>query len=121
MLADLFLLCRHGITDVTVLHIAFVKPEYSRRGIARLCREWGVRKAGELGLESWLDSGNLGRGLYLQFAFVYATEKSFEVKEPDRLSDADKAEWEEMRELVLPLHFETMWRPAGEKMSRELQ
>lgn len=115
MLVGLFLLRRHGIADGTVLHIAFVKPEYRRRGIAKLCMEWGVRKADEQGLESWLDSSNLGRGLYPQFGFVHVTEKSVEVKEPDRLSDADKAEWEEMRELVLPLHFEAMWRPAGGK------
>ena len=77
--------------------------------------EWGVRKADELGVESWVDSADLARGLYSQFGFLYVTEKFVEPKEPEGLSGADKMEWDEMCELVLPVHVTTMWRPVGGK------
>ncbi|RMJ24051.1 hypothetical protein PHISP_05072 [Aspergillus sp. HF37] len=94
------------------LHIAFVTPEYRRRGVAKTFMEWGVGKADELGVDSWVDSTAMGRGLYAQFGFVYVTEENVVPKEPEGLSDADKVEWEEMRELVLPIHVAILWRPA---------
>lgn len=100
------------IADRIVLHIAFVTPEYRRRGVAKTFMNWGVGKADELGVESWVDATAMGRGLYAQFGFVYVTEEDVVPKEPEGLSDTDKVEWEEMRELVLPIHVAILWRPA---------
>lgn len=104
-----------GILTDAVLHIAFVLPEYRRRGVAKLVTEWGIKKADELGLESWVDSSALGRGLYKQYGFVFVSEQSIEPKEPEGLSPAEKEEWLKTRELMLPIHTATLWRPVGGK------
>lgn len=98
---------------IVVLHIAFVLPEYRRRGVAKLVTEWGLRRADELGLESWVDSSAIARGLYEQYGFVFVSEQSVEPMQPEGLSGADKDEWEKTKELMLPIHTATLWRPVG--------
>lgn len=88
-------------------------PEYRRQGIAKKLTAYGVDKADELGLESWVDSSELARGLYQQYGFVFVSEQSITPDEPKGLSDAEKTAWAQTRDLVEPVQTATMWRPKG--------
>lgn len=71
--------------------------------------EWGTRKADELGLESFVESTEHGRGLYEAHGF-----KVFDEFNLDASTDAPDEEFTRIsKELGLPLHGWYMWRPKG--------
>lgn len=93
--------------------MAFVLPEYRRQGISKKLMAYGVEKADELGLETWVDSSELARGLYQQYGFVFVSQQSIKPEEPDGLSETEKAEWAQTRDVVEPVQTATLWRPKG--------
>jgi GNAT superfamily N-acetyltransferase len=81
----------------THLHICFVHPDHRRRGVGALLMSWGVKKADEMRVESFLEGTPMGRHLYEKFGFVVvSTEKAItDVDEPS-------AKWRQLEEQYLP-------------------
>ena len=56
-----------------MLDICFVHPEYRRRGVGRLLMAWGINKADEMGLESYIDATEAGMPLYETCGYTKAS------------------------------------------------
>ncbi|KAG7005853.1 hypothetical protein G7Y79_00017g042350 [Physcia stellaris] len=93
-----------------VLDICFVHPEYRRKGVGRLLLSWGIEKADELGLESYIDATDQGIPLYEAHGYVKAAGVNFHAEQEKR-----SPRWHELRGVLLPFTFWPMWRPAGGK------
>lgn len=78
--------------------MCFVLPEYRRRGVGSLIMNWGVKKADELQLDSFLESTDLGGALYRNFGFIEVdrTEVDMTISDPSE-------EWKDMEKQNLPM------------------
>lgn len=103
-----------GNTD---LNIIFTHPEHQRKGIGRAMMDWGLAKADQLGLESWLDASAFGFPLYQSVGFLAYGSNNVEVQMPDEYTQDQeaRAEWEQCQKIMLPVEHAVMWRPAGGK------
>ena len=97
-----------------VLDICFVHPEYRRRGIGRLLMAWGVNKADEMGLESYIDATEAGIPLYEMCGYVKASRVDFNASK-----DEPSPQWNKLQEELLPFAFWPMWRPVGGKFGHD--
>lgn len=71
---------------------------------------WGIQKADEQRLESYVDATDLGLALYEGCGFIKAERVDF--KDPGHTSsDRQMA----LQKELLPFHFWPMWRPVGGK------
>ncbi|KAJ5243555.1 uncharacterized protein N7469_001882 [Penicillium citrinum] len=59
------------------LDICFTHPAYRRRGVGNMLMEWGVQKAEEKSLESYIDATAIGRELYSKWGFVEGRQCEF--------------------------------------------
>jgi len=91
-----------------VLDICFVHPHYRRLGVGRLLMAWGIKKADELGFESYIDATEAGIPLYEMCGYAKASRVDF-----DASKDEASQQWRELREELLPFSFWPMWRPVG--------
>jgi N-acetylglutamate synthase-like GNAT family acetyltransferase len=57
------------------LQVCFTDPDYRGRGAGKLLMEWGVNKADEIGVESFVEASELGMHLYKQFGFLTVSEE----------------------------------------------
>ncbi|KAL1966042.1 hypothetical protein VTN77DRAFT_4982 [Rasamsonia byssochlamydoides] len=57
----------------------------------------------------------MARPLYKKNGFVFVSDQSVELQQPENLSDADQADWQKLRDLILPVRTATFWRPRGGK------
>ena len=73
--------------------------------------EWGLRKADEMGLETYINATEAGIPLYEASGFLKAGKIDF-IAEKDKPSQL----WKELREQLLPFSFWPMWRPVNGKM-----
>lgn len=94
------------------LHLAFTASEHRRKGVASKYLQWGVDKADELGLESYLEASTLGAPAYRKFGFIDGPIVKAEPKMPEDYTDEQKAEWEELAKSQLPSASLLMWRPV---------
>lgn len=69
---------------------------------------WGIEKADELGLESYIDATEAGIPLYETCGYAKASKVDL-----DASKDEASQQWIELREKLLPFSFWPMWRPAG--------
>ena len=93
-----------------VLDICFVHPDYRRKGVGRLLLSWGIEKADEMGLESYIDATDQGVPLYEAHGYVKAANVHFHAEQ-----EKPSTRWDELRRELLPFTFWPMWRPAGSK------
>lgn len=97
-----------------VLHIAFTTPEYRRNGVGKMLMEWGTQKADAMGLECWLDATDVGRPLYDKHGFIYVMDHFLDADmDEEKMLEAEREELKILRELTLPIHITSMWRPVG--------
>ena len=92
-----------------VLHIIFTHPDYRRQGVASLLLDWGTQKADEMGVEMWLDAGELGVPVYKKHGFVVVHETRVLPKVRENAGQA----WKKIDAELQPLVFWQMWRPIG--------
>lgn len=70
----------HGGNVLHMNHLA-VSPHYQRQGIGGQLLAWGFRLADEMGLQAWVWSSAMGRGLYEKHGFLFQKERTIEVPE----------------------------------------
>jgi hypothetical protein len=98
-----------------VLNIAFTVLEHRRKGVASLFLNWGLNRADELGLETWLEASEQGQPIYEKLGFLpYSMNKVSPVM-PASYTAEQIAEWEKLKKEILPIGAMTMWRPQGGK------
>lgn len=102
-----------NITVFQVLNIIFTVPEHRGNGIGRAMMDWGLAKSDELGLESWLNASEFGYPLYQKVGFLTYGSNNVEVAIPEHYTEAQRAEWEHYKKILLPLNNAVMWRPAS--------
>ncbi|GLA01933.1 hypothetical protein AnigIFM60653_001224 [Aspergillus niger] len=94
----------------SVLDICFTHPTYRRRGVGNMLMEWGVQKAEEKNLESYIDATEIGRELYSKWGFVEGRQREFTLA-----SFPETPKRNELNELLLPFVWWPMYRPVGGK------
>lgn len=67
--------------------------------------QWGIDKADELGIDSYIEGSPEGRLLYEKFGYIYTG--FFSIKRTDSPPDE---EWKKL-EKQWPLEYQWMWRP----------
>lgn len=92
--------------NFAVLNICFVHPEHRRRGAASKLVEWGTNTADELGVESFVESTEDGRPLYLRHGFHVTNEFDLAPKKEN-----PGEEWKKLDKKLRPMHGYFMWRP----------
>ena len=75
---------------------------------------WGIDKADEMGLESYVDATDVGVPLYEAYGYVKATRVDF-----DASRNEPSPQWKELQAELLPFSFWPMWRPVGGKFERD--
>ena len=75
---------------------------------------WGIKKADEMGLESYIDATEAGVPLYETCGYVKGSKVNF-----DASKDKVSQEWRELRGELLPFSFWPMWRPVGGKFEKD--
>lgn len=85
-----------------------VHPKHRRRGVGSTLMTWGIKKAQELGLESFIEASENGRFLYEKFGYSVLFKIAFDSSKADP-SD----EWRKLEHELTPIIFYAMWRPAG--------
>lgn len=89
-----------------VLNILFTHPEHRGKGVASLVMEWGLERADELGLETYIEATDVGKPVYEKFGFD-AIEMSELHLEKQTTEEGKKVEAD-----LLPLQWWSMRRPA---------
>ncbi|KAI9689946.1 MAG: hypothetical protein M1822_009828 [Bathelium mastoideum] len=84
-----------------------VHPKHRRRGIATLLMSWGMKKAGELGLESFIEASDSARFLYEKFGYRSLMKIKFA---GDKEYPSD--EWRRLNHEMGSVEFYAMWRPV---------
>ncbi|OCL15025.1 acyl-CoA N-acyltransferase [Glonium stellatum] len=67
-----------GTRPYVMLNTLTTLPEHQRRGAASMLVQWGVDKADEMGVETYLDSSIIARPLYERFGFEVVKEVIFD-------------------------------------------
>ncbi|MCJ1271667.1 hypothetical protein MMC22_011572 [Lobaria immixta] len=89
------------------LNLMSVHPKHRRRGIGSTLMTWGIGKAQELGIESFIEASASGRFLYERFGYSVLFKIAFDSSKADP-SD----EWRKLEHELTPIMFYAMWRPA---------
>ncbi|KAF4624852.1 hypothetical protein G7Y89_g13316 [Cudoniella acicularis] len=90
-----------------LLNFCFVHTKHRRRGAGRLMMEWGLKKADELGLASFVEATDSGLKLYREYGFKVEGDIDL-----DATTENPSEEFTRLRkELRLPEHGWFMRRP----------
>jgi GNAT superfamily N-acetyltransferase len=101
-----------------LLNIAFTHPKHRRRGAGRLFMEWGVKKADELRVESFIEATDEGVLLYENYGYRVMEPFVMDAK-PENGEELDEG-WKRMYKACdLPFHGAFMWRPVGGKWTED--
>lgn len=84
-----------------------VFPHVQRRGIGRQLMQWGMAEANRLGLESFIEATDAGKGLYDGCGYREVARVGVELN----LVDASY-EWRTLAARLLPVGYTAMWRPV---------
>ena len=96
-----------ALTAVSLgLSLMCVYPEFQRRGVGRLLMEWGLAKIDGLGLESFIEATDSGKGLYARCGYRSVKKVSVNVDRADAT-----AGWKELSVQLMPIGYTAMWRP----------
>jgi GNAT superfamily N-acetyltransferase len=82
------------------LHICFVHPFHRGRGVGALLMSWGVKKADEMRVESFLESTLIGKHLYEKFGFVVVTTEEAQTDSKDA-----SEKWRQLEEMYMPYRW----------------
>ena len=85
----------------------FVHPNHRRRGAGALMMKWGMDKAKEMNVETFVEATDPGKPLYEKFGLRVMYVAHLDGNNPDA-SD----EWRKMASELLPMHYYFMWKPA---------
>ena len=97
------------LINLADLNMCFVHPGFRRRGIGKLLLQWGLVKADERGLETYIDATESGRPLYEGLGFVAAPSVTVDFTAPQPPGEI----WQRLQAECLPFHFWPMWRPVN--------
>ncbi|KAE9364503.1 hypothetical protein N431DRAFT_421531 [Stipitochalara longipes BDJ] len=90
-----------------LLNFCFTHPKHRRRGVGRLLMEWGIQKADDLGLASYIEATDIGLKLYEAHGFKVEGDVDL-----DAITENPSAEFTKLREkLGCPIHGWFMRRP----------
>ncbi|KAL4925688.1 putative GNAT family acetyltransferase [Aspergillus undulatus] len=96
------------------LHIAFTHPTHRGMGLSTLFMEWGLRRADEKGLQTWLDASEFGRPVYERWGFTNVLSNPvIPVLDPQREADMsleEREEWRVCERVMLPIEYTLMVR-----------
>lgn len=73
---------------------------------------WGIKRADEMGLESYIDATESGTALYEKYGYIKAPGVDFVADKHD-----PSPYLKQLQQELLPFTFWPMWRPAGGKLS----
>ena len=77
---------------------------------------WGLNKADEIGLESYIDATEAGIPLYETCGYVKASRVDFNASKEE-----PSPQWKELQAELLPFAFWPMWRPIGGRFERDTE
>jgi len=90
-----------------VLSFCFTHPKHRRRGVGRLLMEWGIEKADELGLASYIEAADFGLEFYEAQGFKVEGDIDL-----DANTEGPSKEFTSVRQkLGCPIHGWFMRRP----------
>ncbi|KAL8687268.1 MAG: hypothetical protein Q9218_006507 [Villophora microphyllina] len=96
-----------------LLNICFVHPEWRRRGAGSMLVNWGVQKANELKLDTFIEAAEPGIPLYLKHGFEVNDYHWIDPK-----LENPSEQWKELKEKLPPIRWAFMHRRAP-SMARE--
>lgn len=70
-----------------LLSILAVHPDHQRRGLGALQLKYGLDKADEMGVQSYLESSPKGKGLYAKYGFKEEGTMKFDARDYGRAED----------------------------------
>jgi GNAT superfamily N-acetyltransferase len=88
------------------LSLMCVCPRFQRRGIGQLLMGGGLARIDSLGLESFIEASDFGKGLYTRCGFRPVKDVSVKMN----VAGASE-EWEKLSEELLPIEYTATWRP----------
>ena len=105
------------VADLLALDLKnlFTHSENRSRGVGSMCVEWGVRKADELGLETYVESSAMARRLYESHGFVHVDTV---IREFRSRRSKPSEEWKRYVEESMAMPTAIMWRPIGGKYEK---
>jgi len=68
-------------TPHVLLHFMGTDPEYNGRGVASMHLKWGLEQADRLGVLTYLEATDEGRGLYEKYGFEKMMRLPFDGRE----------------------------------------
>lgn len=83
-----------------------VYQRFQRCGVGRLLMNWGLAKMDSLGLESFIEATDSGKGLYAKCGYRSVEKVSVNM---DRAEPS--AEWKRLSKQLMPIGYTAMWRP----------
>ena len=94
------------MTANAVLDLLFTHPDHRRKGIGSLIMQWGLDRADELGLESYIEATKEGKPCYEAFGFKAIDKNEFRARE------STDRERKEVEKHLLPFEWWSMYKPA---------
>lgn len=100
-----------------VINICFVHPTRRHEGIGTLMMKWGLQKADEMGVETFVESTQDGIGFYKAHGFKHLLDLVLDPVAEDSENEELVALKKEMLEKkLLPFRIDFMVRPADRKI-----
>ncbi|KAF7914237.1 uncharacterized protein EAF01_000643 [Botrytis porri] len=93
-----------------LLNIAFTIPGFRRKGAMKLVMDWGIERADELGVDTYVEASETGRLLYEKYGFMtyYKVVVNTSIEDPS-------SSWKDLEEKLSPEPQYFMWRPIKGK------
>lgn len=109
---------RSGQHSYATLGTFFTIPEYRKRGIGNMLMEWGLKRAGEKGLEAWIEAAPPAVPFYERHGFMPMETTHLDPERPFGLSEGEYAKWDDTAKSILPITAIVMCRPASINVSK---
>ena len=106
------------LTSQIVINICYVLPSRRHEGIGNLMIEWGLKKADEMGVETWVESTQDGKDFYKRHGFTHV---EYLVLDPpvepvdNGIPGLVELKGKLHKKRILPFHLDIMKRTAGGK------
>ena len=99
-----------------MINICFVDPERRHEGVGNLMIKWGLQKADEMGLETWVESSQDGIDFYKANGFQHVEDEILDpVVEDSDTPDLVKVKETWRKKRLIPFRVGIMMRPVGGK------
>ncbi|KAL0931781.1 GNAT family [Colletotrichum truncatum] len=94
------------------LNFLFTVPEHRRRGAASLIMDWGVERAGQQGLDVYIEATENGKPLYEKYGLEALEQSSLEVNEAELPPTSDPLLRDEVIRQLTPFTWWSMVKRA---------